>query len=263
MNITEATIGQIVKGHLAWSDFGGREAAIGELKKSGRMGTDTARMVAYLNQQEAGQVVDEDTIRKIDVFSLELTDFARIGIAGAEVEAEKADGALWYDRTYSDMSIIVEVMWGVAAAYLKDYNFGYVKPLGECIYDIPDVNGECDPSEMLVQHVIPEIELDILNGKIDLKQELYDYYHVLPDADNPFIRKRIDPEDFMSVTEASEALGVSTARVKKMAIDRVIGGFKRDGKLWLSRDEIRARIDYIAKHGKPTRSKGPKQNSNK
>ncbi|MBR0404096.1 MAG: hypothetical protein IJI68_02670 [Eggerthellaceae bacterium] len=266
MKIEETTIGQIAWDGLTWEDFGGREAAIAAWREDGRADRDSARKAAFLDDREGGRVIEDDEIRKIDVYSLKLTDFARIGLANADPEPGEIGGPLWYDRTYGDMSVIVEVMWGVAAAYLKDYNFGYVKPLGECIYDAwgeECETPEYDPLELLTQRVIPEIELDILNGKIDLAQELYDYYHVLPAADNPFIRRRIDPADFMSVAEASEALGVSGARVKKMAIDRVIGGFKRDGKLWLSRDEVQERIDYIAEHGKPTRCKGPKKDDDR
>ena len=58
-----------------------------------------------------------------------------------------------------------------------------------------------------------------------------------------------------TVQEAAEMLGVSASRVKKMVADKVIDGFKRDGRVWLSRVAVQRRADYIAEHGRPTRGK--------
>ena len=55
-------------------------------------------------------------------------------------------------------------------------------------------------------------------------------------------------------------LGVSAARVKKMVADRVLDGFKRNGKVWISKAEVQSRIDYIAEHGKPKRGRSAKAN---
>lgn len=272
MKLEEASLRSIVDERLGWEDFGGREQAIKALKESfGDEGTADAMApeqaealdkVAYLDEQEAGDVIEPRGHHRLDFYSLELTSFARLGLANGDPEGTDTLGAVGYDHSYDNMHILVEVMMGVCAVYIKDYSFGYIKPFGDCVYDFCGGAGlmKIDPEEFLEELIIPKLELDILEGKIDLAKELYDYYHRIPAGNNPYTKFHIDESDFMSVQDAAKALDITEGRVKKLISERTLDGYKigDDRALWLSREQVRARIDYIAKHGKPTRGKARK-----
>jgi hypothetical protein len=226
--------------------------------------------------------------------------------------------ALFYDHSYEDIHVFVEVMddplyW----VYIKDYNFGHMKPLGECIYDykvpgtpempesyngieyIPgrwshfgddkedseennwksednhprdeeyeaayakaywDRMGSKDYLARANEAVLPDLARRILSGEINIRQELHDYYHVIPDEGIPRINERM--RELMSVQDAAAALGVTASRVKKMVADGVIDGFKRDGKLYLAKEGVEARKLFIEQFGKPTRGKAKKGDNN-
>jgi hypothetical protein len=67
--------------------------------------------------------------------------------------------------------------------------------------------------------------------------------------------------DLIPVGEASVILKVSEARVKKMAEDRVLDGYKRNNRVYVSKADVEQRKAYIEKHGKPTKSSARKENA--
>ena len=197
-------------------------------------------------------------VSKQNFFSLELSAWLREEIS-AKAPSKDSLGALTYDRSYGDIYILAEVLDGVYAVYLKDYNFGHIKPLGECVYILEvQIRGE-DSEDYLYKQIMPDLSRRILSGEINLDKELYDYYHILPNSYIPFIENNVS--DHITVAEAASILGVSDARIKKMVEDRVLDGFKRDNRVYLSKADVEYRQAIIKKHGKPTKSKkeGEKQ----
>lgn len=191
-------------------------------------------------------------VSRLDFFSLELATWLREELS-AKTPAKESVGALTYDRSYGDIHILVEVLDGVYAVYLKDYNFGHIKPLGECVYILDDQIYVEDCGAYLYAQIMPDLSRRILSGEINLDKELYDYYHILPDAFIPFIEENVS--DHITVAEAAAILRVSAARIKKMVEDRVLDGFKRDNRVYLSKADVMQRKAYTEKHGKPTKSK--------
>ena len=61
--------------------------------------------------------------------------------------------------------------------------------------------------------------------------------------------------NYVTVGEAAKILGVSDSRVKKMVADRVLDGFKRESRVYLSKLDVDQRKEYIERHGKPTKGK--------
>ena len=263
MNFESTTLKSIVEDGLEWDDFGGEEAGKVELKEllGGADADDQIDKAVYLDDQEAGNVIVAKEPRKLEFYSFELTSFARLRLAEGSVDGG-ALGAVGYDRSYEDIRVLVEVMYGVCAVYIKDYSFGYIKPFGDCIYDFNEDDGlmKIDPKVFLEEMIIPKLELDVLEGRIDLAKELYDYYHRIPGGNNPYTKNRVDRDDFMSVQEAAKALGISEGRTKRLIEEHTLDGYKigEERALWLSREQVQGRIDYIAKHGKPTRGKSKK-----
>jgi len=193
----------------------------------------------------------EDRVTKADFYSVELTNEFRSHLVSLYPKKEDS-GVLDYDRSYGDLHILIEVMKDVFAIYLKDYNFGHIKPLGECIYEFTSESNNFDYENMLSNIILPDIQNKIRSGEINIEKEFYDYYHILPDTFIPFIDDKIS--DHITVGEAAKILNVSDTRVKKMVSDRVLDGFKRDGRVYLSRVDVEQRKAFIDEHGKPTKS---------
>jgi hypothetical protein len=195
-----------------------------------------------------GNYFDPD-VSRADFFTVKLSSEFRNYLSSLTPEKESV-GVLDYDRSYGDIHILVEVMEDVYAIYLKDYNFGHIKPLGECIYEVNCKNNVSDYECYLYEVILPDLIRKISDGEIDMDKEVYDYYHILPDA--PFDVSRIS--DHVTVSEAAKILGVSDSRVKKMVADRVLDGFKRESRVYLSKLDVEQRKEYIEKHGKPTKN---------
>lgn len=195
-----------------------------------------------------GNYFDLD-VPKPDFFAVKLSSEFRNYLSSLTPEKESV-GVLDYDRNYGDIHILIEVMEDVYAIYLKDYNFGHIKPLGECIYEVKCKNNVSNYERNLYAVVLPDLIKKISDGEIDMDKELYDYYHILPDA--PFDDSRIS--DRVTVSEAAKILGVSDSRVKKMVADRVLDGYKRESRVYLSKLDVEQRKEYIEKHGKPTKN---------
>ena len=211
--------------------------------------------VLRCNRKECLKVTNDEcfsAVSRLNFFSLELAAWLREEIS-TKTPVKDIVGALTYDRSYGDIYILVEVLDGVYSVYLKDYNFGHVKPLGECVYILDDQIRVENCEAYLFAQIMPDLSRRILSGEINLDKELYDYYHILPNAYIPFIENNVS--DHITVSEAAAILGVSDARIKKMVEDRVLDGFKRDNRVYLSKADVEHRKVFIEKHGKPTKSK--------
>lgn len=260
-------------------------------------------------QQQKGELMKNTKIKafdihvsKCDFYSMSLSNALRQEIVELN-ERDDRRSALDYDRSLGDLYVIVELMdLDLYWAYLKDYNFGHMKPLGKCIYDfklpgepempkyyegeeyipaIPDfgLNEENHPrdedyerkysewretfttTERLMLGVLPDLSSRIESGEIDITQEAFDYYHRIPSEPIPRVKDRM--LELISVQEAAKILNVTNSRVKKMVADKVLDGFTRDGKLYLSKQGVVDRSEYIKKHGKPTRGKAKSKGENK
>jgi len=146
----------------------------------------------------------EERISRADFFTVKLSTSFRNYLASLVPQKNNA-GVLDYERNYGDIHILIEVMEGVYAVYLKDYNFGHIKPLGECIYEIESDDLE-DSEQIVYDYVLPDLQRKFECHMIDMDKELYDYYHILPDAYIPFIEGKIS--DKVTVGEAARILGV-------------------------------------------------------
>ena len=263
MKLSDMTLAEIVDAGYSWEDFGPRKSAIEELAEARGQSADVdfdiddALKVAYLNSKEENAIINVESIDKSNFFSMELTSYARLAYAKGSCNwNDRALGAIDYDRSFDGIRILIEDMDSICAVYIKDYEFGYIKPFGECLYAVEDfedyIEGDADNAFCLAL----KLEEDIRSGAIDLEKELYNYYHELPETAIKILGDFLN--DLVTVQEAAEALGVSAARVKKMLADGVLDGFKCGGRLKISKAAVEDRVRYIAEHGKPTRGKAKK-----
>lgn len=195
----------------------------------------------------------DSSIEKTVFFIVKLSLDFRKSLSSSISNNEKF-GLLDYDRSYGDIHILIEVMQEVYAVYLKDYNFGHIKTFGDCIYEFDDEDVITYDSNLITNLILPDLQKRISSGEINIDRELFDYYHILPDVNNSIIDNKIP--DKISVREAAKLLGVSEARVKKMVSDRVLDGFKREGRVFLSLADVEKRKAFIEEFGKPTKKIG-------
>ena len=263
MKLSEMTLAEIVGAGYSWEDFEPREEAVRAIDEAWEKSADEkldygeVLKVKYLDGKEENALIDIESIGESDFYSMELTAFARLAYAkGSCSWDDRALGAIDYDRSFDGIRILVEDMSDICAVYIKDCEFGYIKPVGECLYELEEFRKYPDDEASNVFHLALKLEDDIRTGAIDLEKELYDYYHELPETAIKILGDSLN--DLVSVQEAAEALGVSAARVKKMLADGVLDGFKCGGRLKISKAAVEDRIRYIAEHGKPTRGKARK-----
>lgn len=262
MNLRDKSLQDIIDEYLWWADFEEDPEDIDQIREAIKQDMNAIDKINFLNQQEEGNLLDRSSFRKLDFYEVEFTELARLAIAegqysmGGEPKAHEID----YMRDYSDLRLLIQDMGDIFALYLKDYAFGYIKPLGMCVYEYPlspellELD-ESKRAEFIKESILLCIENDLWEEDFDLKGELYNYYHDIPDIDSPFIQKRMDLGGLLSVKEAAERLDVTQTRVKKMVQDRQLDGYKYGNKLLISESSVMSRIEYIEKHGKPTRKK--------
>ncbi len=268
MKIADVSMEELIARHLFWEDF--EE----DPQDQQLMGTLTEQdpsalsKITYLNQAEEGSLLDSQSCCKLDFYEVAFTEFARLYLAEGQfsIEQSPCKNGLDYCKDYSSIKLLIQDIDnnGLFALYLKDYEFGFIKPLGTCIYKI-DFTDETrmlykkEPNRFINDYALTEFELIIFENGLDLKQELFDYYHTLPDIGNPLLSKRVHEEDLLTAKAASERLGVSIPRVTKMVEERSIDGYKFGGRLLITVASVENRIRYIKEHGKPTRGKAPEE----
>lgn len=262
MKLKDKSLQDIIDEYLWWTDFEEDPEDINQIREAIKQDMNAIDKINFLNQQEEGNLLDRSSFRKLDFYEVEFTELARLAIAEGQycIDGEPKAHEIDYMRDYSDLRLLIQDMGDIFALYLKDYAFGYIKPLGMCVYEYPLSPEllELDDSnraDFIKESILLCIENDLWEEDFDLKGELYNYYHDIPDIDSPFIQKRMDLGGLLSVKEAAERLDVTQTRVKKMVQDRQLDGYKYGNKLLISESSVTNRIKYIEKHGKPTRKK--------
>lgn len=262
MKLREKSLQEIIDEYLWWNDFEEDSRDIDQIREAVEQDVSAIDKINFLNQQEEGNLLDRSSFKKLDFYEVEFTELARLAIAEGQysLDGEPKVREIDYMRDYSDLRLLIQDMGDIFALYLKDYAFGYIKPLGMCVYEYPlspellELD-ESKRADFIKESILLCIENDLWEESFDLKGELYNYYHDIPDIDSPFIQKRMDLGALLSVKEAAERLGVTQTRVKKMVQDRQLDGYKYGNKLLISESSVMSRIEYIEKHGKPTRKK--------
>lgn len=270
MKLSEVNVEELVARPLTWDDFDEDREDASSANKLAELDQETLTKVRFLNQAENGDLLDKNTFSKLDFYEVEFTEFARLYLAEGKYSPCKAShgGEVDYLRDYSGLRLLIqdlsdpsEKRW-LFALYLKDYEFGFVDPLGICTYplDFSDESWEQyreNPQEFLREHVLLEFEVEFWEDDFDLKKQFFDYYHNLPDVHSPMVSGWADPEGLITAKEASERLGLSIPRVMKMVEEKSIDGYRFGGKLLIAQSSVDARLRYIKEHGKPTRGKAP------
>lgn len=225
--------------------------------------------ITYLNDADDGTLLDRSSLRNAQFFSVEFTAFARLFVAEGKLPSKKKKKTeVDYERDYSNMRLLIQFMGDIYALYLKDVAFGYIRPLGLFLFEY-ELSPEADalrysnPEKFIKDHLLIHIEGDMWDetSGLDLKNEIYDYYHDIP-ADKKRVNGRdMDPNALLTVKQVAKMLDVSEARVKKMVSDHVLDGYKFVNKLLITNESVNARIEYIEEHGGklPTRGKAPKK----
>lgn len=260
MKLRDKSLDEIADELLWWSDFEENPRDADQLHAAIEDDPAALDKISFLNQQETGTLLDRSSFTKLDFYEVDFTELARLAIAEGTHLAndEQEESGLDYLKDYSNLKLVIQDMGDMFALYLKDYEFGYMKPLGMgiCEYSPTAELLELDESkrpDFIRDCVLLSIENDLWEDDFNLKNELYDYYHDIPDTKSPLVQQKIKHATLLSVKEAASKLGVSDARVKKMVADKLIDGFKLGGKLLVSESSVNKRIKHIAKHGKPTR----------
>lgn len=251
-----------------WSDFEEDPNNRASLWKKIENDPSALVKVNLLDQMDTGTLLDRDSFHRADFYEVDFNDYARLFLAKGEY-SEKGHlrgKEIDYLRDYSGIKLLIQDLGDVYALYLKDYEFGFIRPLGMCIYecypeDERELTEKYGREAFIRDHVLLELENVIWEDDFDLKQELYDYYHNIPDINSPLIEAQMDIEGLLTSKEASEKLGVSLQRIKQMVDDRLLDGYKFGSKLLITSSSVDQRLEYIKNHGgkKPTRGKPRKQ----
>lgn len=262
MKLSEKSLQEIIDERLWWEDFD-ETPTDNELLISAVLEDPATRdKIAFLNQQESGELLESNSLHKLDFYEVDFTELARLALGEGEYLAngQPRGREVDYLKDYSGLKLLIEDLGDTFALYLKDYEFGYIRPLGLCS-DKTLGSGEArHPSDVsredfIKKYVLPAIELDMWEDDFDLKQEMFDYYHDLPDYCKLPMEDHLDIEGLLTTKEAAKKLGISGARVNKMVADKLLDGYKLGNKLLITESSVDQRLNYISEHGKPTRNK--------
>ncbi len=268
MKLEDVTVQELLDSSWFWSDFEEDPNNRASLWKKIESDPSALVKVNLLDQMDTGTLLDRDSFHRADFYEVDFNDYARLFLAKGEY-SEKGHlrgKEIDYLRDYSGIKLLIQDLGDVYALYLKDYEFGFIRPLGMCIYecypeDERELTEKYGREAFIRDHVLLELENVIWEDDFDLKQELYDYYHNIPDINSPLIEAQMDIEGLLTSKEASEKLGVSLQRIKQMVDDRLLDGYKFGSKLLITSSSVDQRLEYIKNHGgkKPTRGKPRKQ----
>lgn len=260
MKLKDVSLRQIVEDCLWWEDFE-EDPNDPDIKEKVCNDKETYTKFVFLNQQESGELFDLGSLSIANFYTVKLNELARFALADGETDADAfQDSEVEFNRDYSNIEILIEDLIGICAVYIKDYSIGHIQLLGMCtyFYDYDDDINTHDPKslkEHVEKHILPTLALEFWEGNMDLKREIYNYYHHLPDIENPLLKKHINLEGLLTVNEAAASLGVSGPRVKKMIVERSLDGFKYRGNVLITESSVLNRLKYIEEHGKPMRGK--------
>lgn len=270
MKLEDVSMQELIEQPLFWEDFEEDRNDTDSMKALVEKDPTSIEKIRFLDQVEEGALLDKGTLRKLDFYEVEFTDYARLYLAEGEYSADGSPRGedVDYFKDYSGLKLLIQDVSmpfgdeGLFALYLKDYEFGFINPLGVCVYPF-DFNGDDrqqydeDPEKFIREHVLLHFESEFWEDDFDLKQELFGYYHNLPDVHHPLLENKADLDGLLTAKAVSEKLGVSIPRVMKMVEEGSIDGYKFGGKLLITQSSVDRRIRYIEEHGKPTRGKAP------
>lgn len=270
MKLSDIKMQELIERPLFWEDFEEDRQDKGSMKALIERDSEAVRKIAFLDQVEEGSLLDRDSFRKLDFYEVEFTEYARLYVAEGQYSPEGSVRCkdVDYAKDYSGIKLLIQdvsmpfVNEGLFALYLKDYEFGFINPLGVCIYPFDFVDGsreqyDEDPERFIRDHVLLHFESEFWEDDFDLKQELFGYYHNLPDVHHPLLSNKANLDGLLTAKAVSEKLGVSIPRVMKMVEEGSIDGYKFGGKLLITQSSVEQRLRYIEEHGKPTRGKAP------
>ncbi|WP_282191899.1 helix-turn-helix domain-containing protein [Adlercreutzia caecimuris] len=270
MKLSDITMQELIERPLFWEDFEEDRANRSSIKALVEQDPSAVQKIRFLDQVEDGELLDRDSFRKLDFYEVDFTEYARLYLAEGQYfpEGQPAGNDVDYLKDYSGIKLLIQDVSmpfgdeGLFALYLKDYEFGFINPLGVCIYPFDFTDGsralyDEDPEKFIRDHVLVHFESEFWEEDFDLKQELFDYYHNLPDVHHPMLANKADLDGLLTAKTVSEKLGVSIPRVMKMVEEGSIDGYKFGGKLLITQSSVDRRIRYIEEHGKPTRGKAP------
>lgn len=268
MKLSDITMQELIERPLFWEDFEEDRGNRSSIKALVEQDPSAVQKIRFLDQVEDGELLDRDSFRKLDFYEVDFTEYARLYLAEGQYspEGQPAGNDVDYLKDYSGIKLLIQDVSmpfgdeGLFALYLKDYEFGFINPLGVCIYPFDFTDGsralyDEDPEKFIRDHVLLHFESEFWEEDFDLKQELFDYYHNLPDVHHPMLANKADLDGLLTAKAVSEKLGVSIPRVMKMVEEGSIDGYKFGGKLLITQSSVDQRIRYIEEHGKPTRGK--------
>lgn len=270
MRLEDVSMEELIEQPLFWEDFEENRSDPAAMSAAIEADPGAVGKIRFLDQVEEGELLDRDTFRRLDFYEVEFTEYARLYLAEGEYSPEGTlrGEDIDYPKDYSGVRLLIQDVSmplgdeGLFALYLKDYEFGFINPLGVCVYPFDFVDGsrelyDEDPESFIREHVLLHFENEFWEDDFDLKQELHGYYHNLPDVHHPLLENKADLDGLLTAKAVSEKLGVSIPRVMKMVEEGSIDGYKFGGKLLITQSSVEARIQYIEEHGKPTRGKKP------
>lgn len=270
MKLEDVTMQDLISKPLFWEDFEEDRADSNTMKAAIEADPKSIEKIRFLDQVEEGTLLDRRTFHKLDFYEVEFTEYARLYLAEGEYMEDgiHRGNEVDYLKDYSGLRLLIQDVsdplseCGLFALYLKDYEFGLINTLGLCVYpfDFDDDSWSLykeDPEKFILEHVLLHFETEFWDNDFDLKQELFDYYHNMPDVHSPLLKNKTDLDGLITAKEAAKLLGVSIPRIIKMIEERSIDGYKFAGKLLITRSSVDNRLDYIKEHGKPTRGKAP------
>lgn len=270
MKLEDVSMNDLITQPLFWDDFEEDRFDPAVMKAAIEADPEAIAKISFLDQVEEGTLLDRSTFHKLDFYEVEFTEYARLYLAEGEYaeDGSPRGNEVDYLKDYSGLRLLIQDIsdslreYGLFALYLKDYEFGLINPLGLCIYPFNFDNDSWslykeNPERFILEHVLLHFETEFWEDDFDLKQELFDYYHNMPDVYNPLLKNKTDLDGFITAKEAANLLGVSIPRIIKMIEERSIEGYKFAGKLLITRSSVNNRLEYIKKHGKPTRGKAP------
>lgn len=270
MRLEDVSMRELIEQPLFWEDFEEDRDDPAAMKSIIAADPDSIEKIRFLDQVEDGTLLDRSSFRKLDFYEVDFTEYARLYLAEGEYSPEGATRGedVDYSKDYSGIKLLIQDVSlpfgdeGLFALYLKDYEFGFINPLGVCVYPFDFVDGsreqyDEDPERFIRDHVLVHFESEFWDDDFDLKQELFGYYHNLPDVHHPLLENKADIDGLLTAKAVSEKLGVSIPRVMKMVEEGSIDGYKFGGKLLITKSSVDDRIRYVEEHGKPTRGKAP------
>lgn len=270
MKLTDISMEDLITSTLFWEDFEEDPLDSDSMNALIKRDPETALKIRFLDQVEEGSLLDKQSFHKLDFYEVEFNEYARLYLAEGQYSPDGLchGDDVDYCKDYSDIKLLIQDVTmsssdeGLFALYLKDYTFGFINPLGVCIYPFYFDDGsreqyDEDPEAFIREHVLLQFESEFWEDDFDLKQELFDYYHNLPDVHHPLLSNRANLDGLLTAKTVSEKLGVSIPRVMKMVEEGSIDGYKFGGKLLITQSSVEKRLRYIEEHGKPTRGKKP------